>query len=840
MAAAGPSSEAEPASGLRARLARRADSEHEQALIRIVFAVVITLYVVLLPPDGRTAAWLALAVGLASLALSIGLFGHIVLWPAVNIPRRFCGLVIDTVGLNAMMLIGGTAAAPFYPALLWVILGHGFRFGRRQLAAAAAISCLLFLGVVAMSESWREVPALDVALLLALVLLPLYFAALLSRLHAAIARAEEASTAKSRFLATMSHEFRTPLNAVIGLGELLEGTRLDRDQHDMVMTIRDAANSLLALVNDLLDLARIEAQRFAVDDEPFDLFARIAAVRALLAHEAAQRSLQLVVHIDPMTPRRLIGGGRVLHQILVNLTANALRFTDAGTVTIRIRPLDPGGPRCRLQLEVEDSGVGIPSELQEQIFESFEQGDRRTDRHQGGTGLGLSIVRQLAELMGGRVAVRSEPGRGACFTVELVFARDLEAPSTPLAGRVVVLGAPDRADPVARRLGSLGVEALSATVDPSLGRLLAPPIGRAALLLVSALGPADEAAIAELLAWRGGHELVDIVTLGAIEPPTSLPLLAALPTSASDELLRVCLGAALVEPDAAGRRQTRVAPAPMARRPVRVLVAEDNRTNRQLVGRILGRAGHTPTLVDSGEAAIEALEAGGYDVVLMDINMPGMSGLETLKLLRFAHRPEELPPVLVLSADASEATRRDCLAAGFSGYLTKPVDTVLLLQRIDDVLAGRELGPEAAAAEPERAPVAASVARDELRPAIDEARLASLAALDDGDGFLASLIDDFLADVATVADRLEEAALAGRIGELRDAAHALRSSAAHIGAVGLFELCLSWRDLDDATLERRAEIEVAALRRELARLRLALLGARDRVTQHRPAAGLPV
>jgi two-component system sensor histidine kinase RpfC len=803
---------------LRARLAARPDSEHEQALIRIVFALVIATYVLLMPAESATAARLALGIALAALLASVGLLGHILAFPATCYPRRFCGLVIDTVGLNAIMLVGGTLAAPFYPALLWVILGHGFRFGRRQLAAAAGMSFLLFLGVVAMSPSWRNVPALDVALLLALVLLPAYFAALLSRLQAAIARAEEASSAKSRFLATMSHEFRTPLNAVIGLSDLLEGTRLDREQRDMVLTVRDAAHSLLALVDDLLDLAKIEAQRFAVDDEPFDLFARLAGVRALLAHEAAQRQLHLVLELDPTAPRRLVGGGRVLHQILVNLVANALRFAEQGVVRICARPIAADAARQWLRLEVQDSGIGIAPELQQRIFESFEQGDPGPGRARGGTGLGLSIVRQLTELMGGRVGVVSAPGQGACFWVELPFVVDRQAAATPLRGRVVVLGAAGPAADLAARLAASGLEAVAAPADPALSGLLSPPHGRAAALLLAPVEPGTAAMLSDLLAWRGGHELVDIVAVGDVALPAELPVLARLPAEPDEALLASALAAALVEPDASGRRRPqRVRPAALAARPARILVAEDNRTNRTLIGRILERAGHSPTLVDSGEAAVAALEQARFDLVLMDINMPGMSGLETLKLLRFMHLPGELPPVLVLSADASEATRRDCLAAGFAGYLTKPIDTPLLLQRIDELTDGRAAGegdrPRAAAPEP-----------DDVggRPVVDEARLASLAALDAGDGFLRGLIEDFLADIAVVADRLEAAAGAGRIAEMRDAAHALRSSAAHIGAVGLFELCLSWRDLDDAALRDRAAAEVAALRRELTRLRNAL------------------
>ena len=814
-----------------ARLQAREDSEHEQALIRIAVAFVMYFYLLAIPhlPEDHDAIvfWVTI-IFLSDLVAAIAILLHIIRHPAINPRRRLCAIFVDSLAPTSTMLVGGPSASVLYPMLLWIILGHGFRYGRPYLWASACLSLVMFGAVVVVSPAWREIPALAGALVASLVILPIYFAILLRKLTNAIARAEEASRAKSHFLAAMSHELRTPLNAIIGMSELLGTTRLDGEQRDMTATVRTAATSLLGLVDQVLDLARIEERRFTIEVEPFDLHDSLIRLRMLLGNLASAKGLALRLRLAPDTPWRLRGGPRQLHQALVNLVGNAIKFTDRGRVVVRVEPIRHEADTVWLRIAIEDTGVGLSPEAQATLFERFARSDDSVRRGISGSGLGLNITRELVQLMGGTVGMSSVLGQGSTFWIELPF--ELEpAPAAPerLTGRVVVVGGRDAAAGLAERVQRFGCEARCVATAESAAELLRHTEGRQAVLLTGRSPPVDVEALASLLSLTLPIEPVDLIAVGLEPYGGAASTLADLPADVDDAVLLGCLRAALRGPpgNVGERGVPGLALPDEPGRSLHVLVAEDNRTNQKVIGKILEHAGHRATIVATGQDAVEALEEPGYDLVLMDLNMPVLGGIEAVKLLRFTHDVDELPPIVALSADATHQTREACRTVGFSAYLTKPVDTKLLLHTLVELTGGPAVSPPTRPSEPPERRELPPMER--TRPAVDPARIASLAELDSGDGFIDGLIDDFLADLEAILGQLEQASIVADAREFRDQAHALRSSAAHVGALGLFDLCLSWRELDDHSLMMRAGVELGRLRAEADCVRTSLLGFKE-------------
>ncbi len=417
----------------------RENSEYEQALFRLLLGGAAIVYLAsrawadrgLTGPETRI-LWLCAGFSVAAL----GILASIIRSPAPSPVRRVAGMVLDMGSITAGLHLDSRLAGPLFVLYLWVIFGNGFRFGRRYLAGAATLAVVGFGSVIATRPPvYQMVPEMMWGILAGLVLLPLYVSALLQRLNDALGRARAASEAKSRFLANISHELRTPLNAVLGLSELLVREDLPPEPRRHSLLIRNAATNLLGIIDDVLDFSRIEAHRIELRNETFDLRGLVDATVAMFSGARTDGQLVVVGEVDTAIPEAVQGDPVRLAQVLNNLVGNAVKFTPRGEVRVCAARAEGEGDRIRVRFEVQDTGIGIPEEALERVFDPFCQADASTTREHGGTGLGLSIARSLVVAMGGSLEVSSRAGEGTVFRFELAFSpadpAGVEPPADP-------------------------------------------------------------------------------------------------------------------------------------------------------------------------------------------------------------------------------------------------------------------------------------------------------------------------------------------------------------------------------------------------------------------------
>ena len=618
--------------------------------------------------------------------------------------------------------------------------------------------------------------------------------------------AEASNRAKSEFLANMSHEVRTPLNGVLGMTGLLLGTKLDDEQRKFAEIVRDSGEQLLAVVNDILDISKLEANRVELESIDFDLVQVVENAMSLALGKAREKGLDLAAFVDPAARRTFRGDPTRLRQVMHNLIGNAVKFTEKGGVSVQVR-LQRGhggiGETPVLNFEVTDTGIGMPEPVRAQLFQKFTQADTSITRRFGGTGLGLAISKQIVELMGGRIGVESQPGVGSTFWFEVRLAPGL----TPVLQRhnppvqlkdlraLVVDDLDMNREIVSRQLAVHGIKVATATdgfaalaeaeraahqgkpydlvfLDQMMPGLAGGVLAQRIRALPTMKG------IKLILLSSAGTETLDEASAKALDIVLEKPVRER---ELMDALLRVS-GPAAHATESETRAEVPVAPAVPAGlglgRPLNILLAEDNRVNQQFMRILLRKAGHEVEVVENGHQAVDATRQLDLDVILMDIQMPELDGVQATQIIRSMPSPKCDIPIIALTAHAMAGAAEEYLSAGMDDYVSKPVSPEILLSKLADL--GRATKPRTSAPATAPAMVAGHGALDLERLKVLEAMLPS----ED----LRGLLDLYVINTNERLETIRTLSKSGDLIALAGEAHTLIGTSGNVGAARVSEL----------------------------------------------------
>lgn len=782
------------------RFQSRINSELEQSIIRLVACILLLIYTYFAYSIGAIEHKSIVLMYLASILFCVVFIIWTYLSDAVNHKRLFLAMIVEIGTTTYALALSDEAAAPLIVVYFWLIFGNGLRHGREYLFYHTLLTIIGFIIVMVVSPFWSAHPYVSAGILSAMIVLPLYIGALLSRLHTAVVEAQAANTAKSLFLANISHEIRTPLNGVIGMSEMLNTTDLTPTQKEFSSTIQSSAKTLLSLIEDILDLAKIESGKIEILHEQFDLYDCIRNTVKMLTPIAEKKGLKCRLHITPDTPFDLLGDEQHLKQVLINLISNAIKFTSHGHVELYVTGVYTKNNKSQIRFEITDTGIGISDDAQKHIFDKFVQADTSISKKYGGTGLGTSISKNLIELMGGEVGVISKIGQGSTFWFEIPF--DLKDNSNEnqysdfSRNSKVLLVATNgsRHNALIQHISDWGLKWDHASTSYDAEKILLDTKDGGEsyeiILVDQKRLDIDSSKFARILKSNAKTSSIDLVLITEEKHRSHIPMLNAgyfcvLDTPIDKRLLYNALHATSYSTYSHNNVTRLITHHTQKQRNLKILVGEDNVTNQKVIKKILEYAGHIVDVEPDGECVLNALENNDYDLMILDMIMPNLGGLEVLKIYRFTVPTVQEIPVIILTANATQEAARECEELGVNAFLTKPIDSSKLLSVIDSLsVSQHKLSQEKTIYN--NLPANPVTSQDNM--VIDLNSLDNLSKLDDDINFMQDLIHGFIADSNINIKKIKRAIENANVIDIQDLVHALKGSAKSIGATSLAEI----------------------------------------------------